>query len=342
MERNKTLSIIIPTYNMEKYLRKCLDSLIVSEENMKYLEVLVVNDGSKDSSSAIAHEYNEKYPETFRVIDKENGNYGSCINRGLKEATGKYVKVLDADDYFDGKILEEYIPFLLEHNVDLVITDYDVVDSKGNISLKKCFSVTIKHSKVVFNMPDFISQNSQQIFQMHALTYSLDMIKRMGYKQTEGISYTDQEWSTFPITHVNNAIFFPSSLYKYLIGREGQTMINYFEVSNPKQHFTVILNLAEFYQHHLYDKRCDGYVKQKLLGLLRTIYDGCLKFNYISEDELRQYDKLLRKFPRAYELAGSMKLYLNMISYVKYWRSESRFKRLYFRIPIKLKNSLGI
>ena len=100
---NKILTIIIPTYNMEKYLRRCLDSLIIDEEEMKQLEVLVINDGSKDSSSQIAHEYQDKYPDTFRVIDKENGNYGSCINRGLKEATRKYVKVLDADDSFDTK-----------------------------------------------------------------------------------------------------------------------------------------------------------------------------------------------------------------------------------------------
>lgn len=70
---------------------------------MQRLEVLVVNDGSKDNSSAIAHEYQDKYPDTFRVIDKENGNYGSCVNRGLKEATGKYIKILDADDWFDNE-----------------------------------------------------------------------------------------------------------------------------------------------------------------------------------------------------------------------------------------------
>lgn len=67
----KILTIVIPTYNMQDYLRRCLDSLIVPEEQMKQLEVLVVNDGSKDNSSAIAHEYQDKYPGTFRVIDKE-------------------------------------------------------------------------------------------------------------------------------------------------------------------------------------------------------------------------------------------------------------------------------
>ena len=96
----KLLTIIIPTYNMEKYLDKCLSSLIVDDkELMTQLEVLVVIDGAKDRSSEIAHTYQDKYPDTYVVIDKENGNYGSCINRGLKEASGKYVKVLDADDY---------------------------------------------------------------------------------------------------------------------------------------------------------------------------------------------------------------------------------------------------
>lgn len=128
---------------MEKYLRHCLDSLIVS--NMDKVEVLVINDGSKDSSSAIAHEYQDKYPQTFRVIDKENGNYGSCINRGLKEATGKYVKVLDADDWFDNESFKHYISDISNIDADLIITDYNFVDDKGN------------KSKVSYNLPSVVS-----------------------------------------------------------------------------------------------------------------------------------------------------------------------------------------
>lgn len=97
---DKILTVVIPTYNMERYLRYCLDSLCVGRGS-DALEVLVINDGSTDSSSAIAHEYEQKSPGIFRVIDKENGNYGSCVNRGLTEAKGKYIKILDADDSFD-------------------------------------------------------------------------------------------------------------------------------------------------------------------------------------------------------------------------------------------------
>ena len=123
----KLLTIVIPTYNMQNYLHRCLDSLLLPDKQMEQLEVLVINDGSKDKSSTIAHEYEAKYPNTFRVIDKENGNYGSCVNRGLKEATGKYIKVLDADDWFDTMNFEKYISFLAKTDADLVLSDFDYV-----------------------------------------------------------------------------------------------------------------------------------------------------------------------------------------------------------------------
>ena len=130
----KLLTIVIPTYNMQDYLHRCLDSLVLKDEQlMSQLEVLVINDGSKDNSSAIGHEYETKFPNTFRVIDKENGNYGSCVNRGLKEATGKYIKVLDADDWFDTDEFVKYLAELLKVDADLVLTDYSIVDA-GSMS----------------------------------------------------------------------------------------------------------------------------------------------------------------------------------------------------------------
>ena len=113
---------------------------------MKQLEVLVINDGSKGSSSQIAHEYQDKYPDTYRVIDKENGNYGSCINRGLKEATGKYVKVLDADDWFDTICLKRLLILLPNIDVDLILTDYIVFNEDNN----KSTEVSYKNQNIQF------------------------------------------------------------------------------------------------------------------------------------------------------------------------------------------------
>ena len=84
----KALTLIVPSYNMEKYLAKCCESVVVTPELMERLEVIVVNDGSTDKTSEIAHSFERRYPGTFRVIDKENGHYGSCVNRGLAEAKG--------------------------------------------------------------------------------------------------------------------------------------------------------------------------------------------------------------------------------------------------------------
>ena len=96
----KVLTVSIAAYNVEDYLKKCLDSF-VDEGNplMNAVEVIIVSDGSKDNTVSIAKEYQEKYPDTFVLIDKENGGYGSTINASLKKATGKYFKLVDGDDW---------------------------------------------------------------------------------------------------------------------------------------------------------------------------------------------------------------------------------------------------
>ena len=109
----KLLSIIIPSYNMERHLRKCLCSVCIEDGRLlDLLDILVVNDGSTDETSAIAHEFANRHPSVFRVIDKANGHYGSCVNRGLVEACGTFVRILDADDYLDTNGLKSLLTFL--------------------------------------------------------------------------------------------------------------------------------------------------------------------------------------------------------------------------------------
>ena len=96
----KVLTILVPVYNTEKYIRRCLDSLLVPEV-LESIEVLVVNDGSKDRSPEIAQEYAEAFPDTVVLVNKENGGHGSTINTGIERANGKYFRVLDSDDWFN-------------------------------------------------------------------------------------------------------------------------------------------------------------------------------------------------------------------------------------------------
>lgn len=120
---NKILTVVIPTYNIEKYIRTCLDSFVIPEILDK-LEVLVVNDGSKDRSAAIAREYETRYLGTFRVIDKENGGHGSTINRGLSEAAGTYFKVVDGDDWVERTAFLKLMDCLETCGSDVVLSNY--------------------------------------------------------------------------------------------------------------------------------------------------------------------------------------------------------------------------
>lgn len=102
------LSIIIPSYNMEEYIGNNLKKLVAAQ-HLDKIEIIVVNDGSKDDTSAIAHEYQQQFPQNIIVVDKENAHYGSCINKGLTLARGKYFRILDADDFFESDALDAFI-----------------------------------------------------------------------------------------------------------------------------------------------------------------------------------------------------------------------------------------
>ena len=266
----KVLTLIIPTYNMEKYLRKCLSSLVVTEDNMQALEVIVVNDGSKDSSLLIANEYERLYPDTFRSIDKENGNYGSCVNRGLYEAKGKYVKILDADDSFSCEVFDAFLTFLRNMDADLIISDYCVVDEAYKVRETYTFNMPVYKS---FTMEDFTE--SAACLWHHGITYRTCNIVAMSYKQTEGISYTDDEWIFKPMITVRKVCYFPQILYYYLRGREGQTFDPKVMQKTFSHRLIVANSMLRFYEEH--HSNFDGALKQymfsKLFSRIRSLYN---------------------------------------------------------------------
>lgn len=217
----KVLSIIIPMYNMENYIGKCLQSLLdIPTEFLESIDIIVVNDGSKDQSLRIATSYQKKYPEVIRVIDKENGNYGSCINAGLAKALGTYVKVLDSDDYFSSVGLSAILEKISSIPVmDMIITDFDIINANDEITNHVSFHLK-KEKCLLFN--DIWKKISD--IQMHAIIYRTELFKEINYHQTEGISYTDQEWCYYPMVKIQTVYYVNNVLYKYLLGREGQTM----------------------------------------------------------------------------------------------------------------------
>ena len=221
----KTLSIIVPAYNMETYLPKCLGSLVVGDKDtLAKLEVLVVNDGSKDSTSEIAHRYEAKHPGVFRVIDKENGHYGSCTNRGLKEATGRFVKVVDADDYVNTDALSRLVELLFsidldKEKIDMVVSDYAEVNVHGKVLKRSNYAFPIGAAF----QADVFPRNMDRI-PTHCICYRTGLLREINYRQTEGMSYTDLEWILEPMARVGYARYLPAVVTNYLIGRQGQSM----------------------------------------------------------------------------------------------------------------------
>ena len=126
----KLLTVAIPAYNMEKYIGRCLDS-ITNIENTQGLEILIINDGSKDNTLTIALEYENKYSNIIKVIDKPNGGWGTAINKAIELATGKYFKILDSDDWFETKAFSEFLQLLDNINVDLVATSFSYEYASG-------------------------------------------------------------------------------------------------------------------------------------------------------------------------------------------------------------------
>ncbi|MBQ0149823.1 MAG: glycosyltransferase family 2 protein [Bacteroidales bacterium] len=215
----KTLSIVVPTYNMEKYLARALDSICLSS-HIDDIEVIIVNDGSKDKSSEIAHGFQDKYVNSIIVIDKTNGNYGSCINAGLKVATGRYIKILDSDDYLETNGLDSLMSTLTSNDVDLVISNY-TKEYTGGKTIN--YEYDLPHN-VIVHFANICKTKATYDLLLPAITYRTQILKDIDYHQTEGISYTDTEWCFTPMTQVNTVIAIKDVVYRYQLGREGQTM----------------------------------------------------------------------------------------------------------------------
>ena len=222
----KILSIIIPSYNMEAYLPKCLGSLIVDDRDLlQKLDVIVVNDGSKDRTSEIAHEFETKYRGVFRVIDKDNGHYGSCINVGLAAATGTFVKVLDADDYYLTDNFKEYLAFVAaecekgEDGADLILNEWEE-DPGDGVHLYHISFAYLKGRSC--SVADIEFCNGHRL-EMYAVAYRTDILRNIGYRQPEGITHTDKLWVNLPMSQVRRLAVFDKVVYHYYVGRPGNT-----------------------------------------------------------------------------------------------------------------------
>src|SRR5690606_30015222 len=128
----KLLSVVIPCYNSQDYMRYCIESLLSGGENV---ELLIVNDGSSDNTASIADEYAIKYPTIIKAIHQANGGHGEAVNTGIRHARGLYIKVVDSDDWVDTRaylrILDTLVRFAEEQQkVDMLVSNF-VYEKEG-------------------------------------------------------------------------------------------------------------------------------------------------------------------------------------------------------------------
>lgn len=328
---SKLLSLIIPTYNMEKYLERCLSSLVLDDDRMAKVEILVVNDGSKDRSSEIAHGFQQKYPGSVVVIDKENGHYGSCINRGLQEATATFVKILDADDAFDKAVFARFLDFLATEEVrqkaDLILSDYTEVDMDLS---------PIRHLKYgVYQNPftlDDISMDDMTEWFIHGITYRTSLLIENHYRQVERVLYSDLQWAFSPMAYVRTCYRFNGCLYLYVHGREGQSVSPTVHSKNLGNEVAVVKEAISFYCHEKEHSGVSMFLANRARLLVEHIYQLyllTLSRYQLPEQELIDFDSfVLEKDPDLHAAIASYTTSVGGIPIhpIKDWREHNTIR----------------
>lgn len=283
-ENDKLLTVVVPSYNASKYLDFNLQSFLMPSVPEK-LEIIVVDDGSTDDTARIADAYHEKYPDTIKIVHKENGGHGSGINAGLKAATGKYFKVVDADDWVDHEALERLLDYIASFDAAAADTDIDTAqvqtEAKTQAQGKAVFVPDVIYNnyywrltdeakspneyerKVEFTEPfsgveyrkvyDFEAIADRCYVKMHNMTIRTSILREHQIHIDEHCFYVDMEYILYPMPYVETIAFLPEFLYQYQIGRQGQSMDPAKMQRNAAQYDHVLTSIYAYYDAHCRD-----------------------------------------------------------------------------------------
>ena len=220
----KILSVIVPCYNSEGYMDRCLDSVLTGGDEV---EIVIVDDGSTDRTAEIADDYASRYPSIVKVIHKENGGHGSGINYGIKAATGWFFKVVDSDDRLDEEGLKKVLAVLrksIENNtkLDMLLCNY-VYDKQG---AKHKFVMKPKGipADKLLNWDDIRHIRKYHYILMHSIIYRTDLLRLCDLELPEHTFYVDNIYAFQPLPYVKTFCYKDIDLYWYFIGREGQSV----------------------------------------------------------------------------------------------------------------------
>ncbi|GAA0136958.1 glycosyltransferase family 2 protein [Paenibacillus sp. YSY-4.3] len=221
----KLLSVVIPCYNSQDYMRYCIESLLPGGEDV---ELLIVNDGSADRTANIADEYARRYPTIVKAIHQENGGHGEAVNAGLRNATGLYFKVVDSDDWVDVRAYLKILQTLQDlqnedKTVDMAISNF--VYEKEEASYRKVMKYhhVLPEGKI-FSWDEVKPLRKGQYLLMHSLLYRTQLLKDCGLELPKHTFYVDNLFVYVPLVHVKKMIYINVDFYRYFIGREDQSV----------------------------------------------------------------------------------------------------------------------
>lgn len=221
----KYITFTVPCYNSAEYMQRCIDSLLVYKDEV---EIIIVNDGSTDETPQIADEYAERFPDTVRVIHKQNGGHGSGVNAGLSCATGRYFKVVDSDDWLDARSLQKVL-FRIMHwektrsFADMIVCNY-IYDHLYEHKQKSMAYRNVFKEEQMLTWNEIGTFFPSQYLVMHSLIFRTEVLRKSGVTLPEHTFYVDNIFAYRPLPYVKSIYYIDTDLYHYFIGREDQSV----------------------------------------------------------------------------------------------------------------------
>lgn len=236
----KLLSIAVPCYNSGAYMKKCIDSLLEGGEDV---EILIVDDGSTDGTAEIADGYARRYPAIVKAIHQENGGHGAAVNTGIRNAEGLYFKVVDSDDWLKKEAYLQALDTLRElaggaYALDMLICNF-VYEKEGEKRRK------VMHYRRILPVGSLFSWEGCRYFSkghyilMHSVIFRTRLLRECGLQLPEHTFYVDNLYVFEPLPYVKNMYYLDVNLYRYYIGREGQSVNEEIMISRIDQQIRV-------------------------------------------------------------------------------------------------------
>ncbi len=285
----KVLSVAVPSYNSAAYMEHCIQTLLSAGEQ---IEILIVDDGSKDETGAIADRYEREYPTIVRAIHQENGGHGEGVNTGIRNATGMFYKVVDSDDWVDEQVLKEVVDRLekLGESVDMFVTNF--LYDKVGVTHKK----TMEYSKYmpkdrVFTWEEMKPFPVGKYLLMHAVIYRTEVLRQSGMVLPKHTFYVDNIFVFDPFPFVKHIYYMDQTLYHYYIGREDQSVNEKVMIGRIDQQMKVNRLMAQSY---LKTAPADGPLQKYMFNYLSiiTTISSVLAIKSGAEENLKRKEQL--------------------------------------------------